>query len=190
MPDQLARSLQLRCALSQPKAHRLVVKDGRAKTLPLFGISECHFKRTARHAHALCGDTDAPTLQTTQGDAIALALFADQVLCRNAAVIKVDLRGVAAVLAQLVFQPRHYIARSVSRHQKRAHAFFARAFVGDGNHDRYIRILAAGDKLLHAVKHIGIAFARCRGAQAGSVRAHMRLSQAKRAQHFAARQGR
>ena len=92
-----------------------MIKDRRAKTLPVFGISECDFKRAARHPHALRGDTDAPALQTTQSDAIALALFADQVIRRDAAVIKVDLRGVAAVLAQLVFQPRHYIARSVSK---------------------------------------------------------------------------
>jgi hypothetical protein len=37
---------------------------------------------------------------------VALALLADQVLGRDAAAVEVDLRGVAGMLADLVFQPR------------------------------------------------------------------------------------
>ena len=44
------------------------------------------------------------------------------VLGRDAAVVEIDLRRVAGMLAQLVFQARHHIARGVGGHQEGAHA--------------------------------------------------------------------
>jgi hypothetical protein len=64
------------------KAHRLVVKDGGAKALAVFGVGHGHLQRAARHAHALRSNADAPALQSAQGDAVAFAFLADQVLGR------------------------------------------------------------------------------------------------------------
>ena len=61
------------------------------------------------------------------------------------------------VLAELVFQPRHHVAGRVGRHQEGAHALLAGALVGDGDDDRELAVLAAGDELLDAVDHVAVA---------------------------------
>src|SRR3989344_358458 len=190
VPDELARGFDLRGAVGQAKAHGLVVEDGGAKALALLRIRQRRIKRAARHAHALRGNADAPAFERAQGDLVALALGADEVLGRDAAVVEVDLRRVAAVLAQLVFQPRHHIAGVVGGHEEGAHALLARALVGHGDDDGHMAVLATGDELLDAVDHIFVALLDGGGAQCGGVGTHMRLGQAKRTQHFAARQRR
>ena len=102
----------------------------------------------------LRGNAYAPALQPAQGDAIAFTLLANQVLSGNAAVVEIDLRRVTAVLAQLVFEPRHHIARRVGGHQKRTHALLARGLVGHGNDDGHIAMLAAGDELFDTVDDV------------------------------------
>ena len=165
MPDQLARGFEPGGAISQPETHRLVVEDGGAKALALLGIGNRHLQRAARHAHALRGNADAPTLQATQGDLVALALLTQPVLNRNAALVKVDLRRVAAVLTQLVLQAGHPIAWRVGRHQKGAHALFASTPVGHSHDDGHVAMLAAGDELLHAIDHITVAITHGRSPQ-------------------------
>ena len=160
-----------------------MVEDGLAKTLTVFGIRNRHVQRATGHAHALRCNADAPTFQPAQSDAIALALFANQVLGGNAAVVEIDLRGVAAVLAQLVFESRHHIARRIGGHQERAHALLACALVGDRNHDGHVAILAAGDELLDAVNDVLAAFFHRRGPQAGGIAAYVGLCQAEGPQH-------
>ena len=175
--------------LGQPKTHRLVVEDGLAKALALLGVGDGAVQRAARHAHTLGGDTNAPAFERAQRDLVALAFIADQVLGRDAAVVEVDLGGVAGVLAELVFQPRHHIAGRVGGDDEGAHAFFASALVGHGNDDGHVAVLAAGDELLDAVDHVVAAVFHRRGAQRGRVGTHMRFGQAKRAEHVALGQG-
>ena len=189
VPNQLARRLKLRGAVGQAKAHGLVVKDGLAKALALFAVVQGAFKGRAGHAHALRGNADAPAFQGREGNFVALALGTDQVLGRDAAVVQIDLRGIAAVLAQLVFQPRHLVAGVAGGHDKGAHALFACGFIRDGNDDGHLAVLAAGDELLYAVDDVIAPVLDRRGAQGRSVGADMRLGQAERAQHLAARQG-
>src|SRR3989344_1423858 len=66
----------------------------------------------------------------------------------------------------------------------------ALALVGHGDDDGHMAVLATGDELLDAVDHIFVALLDGGGAQCGGVGTHMRLGQAKRTQHFAARQRR
>ena len=160
MPHQLARGFQLRGAFGQAKAYGLVVDDGRAKTLALLGILNGHFQGTARHANALCGNANAATFERRQGNLVTFAFLPDQVLDRHFAVFKIDLRGVARVLTYLVFQSRHHIAWCARRHDECTHAFFAGTFVGHSQHNGHIAIFATGNKLLHAIEHIRITFAR------------------------------
>jgi hypothetical protein len=74
--------------VGQAKAHGLVVEDGLAKALALFGVVQRALEGAARHAHALRRDADAPAFQAAQGNLVALALGANQVLGRDAAVVK------------------------------------------------------------------------------------------------------
>ena len=190
VPGELARGFDLGRALGQAKTDGLVLEDRLAEALALLGVLNRHLQRAARHADALRGDADAPALQAAERDLVALALVADQVLGRDAAVLEVDLRRVAAVLAQLVFQPRHHVAGRVGRHQEGAHALLAGTLVGHGDDDGHLAVLAAGDELLDAIEHIAVTLAHGGGAQAGGVGAHVRLGQAEGAQHLAARQRR
>ena len=167
-----------------------MVEDGGAKAGPLFGVGQRHLKAAPCHAHALRGNADAPAFQATQRNLVALALGANPVFKRNAALVKVDLRRVAAVLADLVFQPCHNIARRIGRHQKGAHALLAGALVGHGNDDGDVAVLATGDELLDAIQHIVIAVSDRCGAQGRGVAAHMRLGQAEGAEHLPLRQRR
>ena len=41
MPDELACGFELRGAVGQPETHGLVVEDGGAKALALFGVGQC-----------------------------------------------------------------------------------------------------------------------------------------------------
>ena len=184
MPNQLACRFNLRRAIRQPKTHCLVVDDGGTKALTLFGVLHGHIKRTAGHAHALCGDANASAFQRAQGNFVAFAFGANQVLGGDLAIFKIDLRGVAAVLAQLVFEARHLVARVVGRHQERTHAFFPRAFVGHRDHDGDVAILATGDELLDAIDHVAVALFGGRGAQRAGVRPDMGFGQAESAQHL------
>ncbi len=99
--------------------------------------------------------------------------------------VQVDLRRVAAVLTQLVFQTSHHIAGVGGGHQEGTHAFLACRFVRHRNHNRYVTVLAAGDELLDAVNDVVPTLFGGGGAQCRGIGAHMRLRQAKRAQHFA-----
>ena len=131
-----------------------------------------------------------PPSSADERDLVALAFLADQVFDRDAAVVEVDLRGVAAVLAELVFQPRHHVAGRAGGHDEGAHALLARALVGHGDDDGDIAVLAAGDELLDAVDDVAVALLHGGRSQGRGVRAHMRLGQAERAEHLALRQRR
>ena len=188
MPDQLAGGFNLGCALSQPKAHRLVIEDRLPEAHSVFGIRQRHLERAARHAQALRGNANASAFQTTERDFVAFTLLADQVLNRDAAVVKVDLCCIAAVLTQLVFQPRDVVARRAGRHNKGTHAALACSLVRHCNHNRHVTILTTGNELLDAIDHIAIAIFHRRRLERRGIRAHVRLGQTKRAKHLALRQ--
>jgi hypothetical protein len=98
-----------------------------------------------------------PPSSPTERDAQALALFAQPVGGRHAAVLEHDLRRVAGVLAQLVLDARHRVARRVGGHDEGADALLARGLVGDRHDDGHVAVLAAGDELLDAVEHVLVA---------------------------------
>ena len=118
-----------------------------------------------------------------------MAFVAEQVRGRHAAVLEQDLRGVARVLAHLVFDARHGVAGRVGRHDEGADALLAGRLVGDRHHDRDVAVLAAGDELLDAVEHV-VRRRRARPSSSGpsASRADVRLGQAEGAEHVAARQ--
>ena len=118
------------------------------------------------------------------------AFFAQQVGRRHAAVLEIDLRRVAGVLAHLVFQPRHHVAGRGGGHDEGADALLAGRLVGDGHHDSQVTMLATGDELLDAVEHVGVAVFDTGGGglQATGFAAHVRFGQAEGAELLAARQ--
>ena len=185
---QLARRFDLRRHVGQAELHGLVFIDGLAETFPFARVAQRCLIRGARHAHGLRGDADASPFQAGQGDLVALSLFANQIFRRDAAVVEEDLRRVRRMLAHLLFQSRHDVARRVRRHPEGADAALAGRLVGDGHDDGDVRILAAGNELFRAVDHVVIAIARGRRAQGRGVAARVRFRQAKCAQHRALRQ--
>ena len=122
-------------------------------------------ERRARHADALRRDGNPSRLQRGKRDAVALAFGADAVVHRNAAVVEVDLGGVAGMLAELVLQTRHLITRRIRRHDKSAHALLAGTLVGDGDDDGELAVLTVGDELLDAIDAVVITLASGGGAQ-------------------------
>ncbi len=146
------------------------------------------FECRARHADRLRGDADAAAFEVGERDAIALALAAEEIPRRHAAVLEHDLRGVGGVLAEFLLQPRDDIAGRRRRHDERADAALAGVAVGDREHDRDVGVLARGDELLGAVQHVVVAVATGGGADRRGVRAHVRLGEAERAEHVAARE--
>mmetsp|Transcript_5031 Transcript_5031/g.18550 ORF Transcript_5031/g.18550 Transcript_5031/m.18550 type:complete len:563 (+) Transcript_5031:3103-4791(+) len=189
MPDQLARGLDLHRHLGQHELHGLVFEDGLAEGDAVLAVAQRGLERGTRHAHGLRGDADAPALQARQRDLQALALVAQPVGGRHPAVLEQDLGGVAAVLAQLLFDPGDRVARRGRGHEEGADALLAGRLVRHGHHDGHVAVLATGDELLDAVEHVVVAVAHGRRAQAAGLGAHMRLGQAERAEHVAARQG-
>src|SRR5512142_1911792 len=92
------------------------------------------------------------------------------------------------MLAEPVLDVGHDVAGAVGGHNDRADAFLAGGLVGDREYHRHVRILAAGDELLHPVEHEMLALAlRARGDRPG-VRAYVRLGEAKTAELVSARE--
>ena len=135
------------------------------------------------------GDANAPALQGAQGNLVALALLANQVFRGHAALVKVDLGGVAGMLAQLVLESRHHIAGRVGWHDEGADTFFASGLVGHGDHNSHIAMLAAGDELLDALQHIAVTLTGGRGAQSRGIGPDMGFGEAKGTEHVSLRQG-
>ncbi len=188
MPNQLPGRFNFCSTLGQSEADRLVVENGLPKALTLPGVGQRTFKRATRHAHALGGDANAPAFQSAQRNFVTFALLPNQVVCWDAAMVKIYLCGIAAVLAQFVFQTRHHIARRAGGDDERTHAFFASALVRHGNHDRHLSVFAAGDELLDAIDDVPITVLDGCCFQCGGIAAHMRFCQTKRAQHLPLRQ--
>jgi hypothetical protein len=113
--------------------------------------------------------------------------LAEQVLGRDAAALEHDLRRVARVLAELLLEAGDGVAGRRGGHEEGADALLAGGLVGDRHDDRDVAVLAAGDELLDAVEHVVAAVAPRGRAQAAGLGADVRLGQAERAEHVAAR---
>ena len=185
MPNKLPGGFKLGSAISQAKTYCLMAEDALAKARTVFGIGNGAIQRGAGHAHALRSDANATALKPTQRDFVALAFLTNQVFCRDAAIVKINLGGVAAVLAHFFFQPRHGVTRCVGGHQKGTHTFFASGFISHRNDDCHITFFTTRDELLHAINDVTVARFHRRGLERRRIRAHMRLGQAKRTQQLA-----
>src|SRR5690606_23707843 len=104
VPDQLTRRFDAGGHVGEPETDGLVLEDRLAERDAFLRVAQRRLERRARHAHRLRRDADAAALEPGQRDAVALALFADQVLRRHAAVLEHDLRGVGSVLAGLFLE--------------------------------------------------------------------------------------
>ena len=195
MQDQLACCLKAGGHVGQSKLHRLMLEDRHPEGLAFLGIAQRGFEGGARHAKRLRRNADAPALEPRQRDLVALAFVAKQILGRHPTALEGDLGGVRGMLADLILQPCHPIARCDGGHQKGRDAALAGGLVCDCHDDRDIGMLARGDELLDPVDHIRhatvcIGFSPGGGAQRRGIRPDMRLGQAKGAQHLAAGQRR
>ena len=123
-------------------------------------------------------------------DAEALALLAEQVLGRDAAVVEEDLAGRRALDPHLRLDPADLEARRVGLDHERGDAGVAGLGIGLGEDDVEVRDAGVGDEALAAVEHVLVALAPRLGAHRGRVGARARLGQRVGGQPLAARQAR
>ncbi|MNC14665.1 hypothetical protein D3C75_624520 [compost metagenome] len=172
----------------QAEGHGLVLDDRLAEALALTGVIARRFERGTGHAHRLRSDADAAAFKVGQGNPVAFALLAQTIGQRHLHVFEEDLAGVGRMLAELVFDPRDFVARRIGRHYKGADATFAGTRIGHRKHDHHPGILPGGDELLAAVEHIMIAFQARTGFQAAGVGTGLGLGQRKGTEHRTAGQ--
>ena len=84
-------------------------------------------------------------------------------------VVEDDLRGVGRALAELFLHARDDITGCRRIDHERRDPFLAGRLVGDGEHDRDVRVLSGRDELLDSVQHIGVAALFRSGRDRGGV---------------------
>src|SRR5438876_10230065 len=100
---QKTRSGNLRCHVGKLELDRLKLGDRLSELLALLCVMQRGFICALRHAHGQCSDADSAAVKNLQGVDEAVAWLAEQVLFRNAAIVKDDGRGVTGPESKCVF---------------------------------------------------------------------------------------
>ena len=100
----------------------------------------------------LCANPDAPLVQRSDGDLVALSRLAQQVLLRNLAAIQDQFTGAAGANAQLVFLAAHGKSRRVLFYQKGRDAAIACRRIEGGKDDKQPGLACVRDPKLAPVE--------------------------------------
>jgi hypothetical protein len=188
VPDELARRLDLDGHVGEPEVDGLVLGDRLAERDALARVGERGLERRARHADGLRRDADAAGLEVRERDPVALALGAEPVRDRHAAVLERDLRGVRRALAHLLLDARHAIAGRRGVDDEAGDPFLPAARSVTANTTATSGVRAGRDELLDAVQHVMVAVALGARRDRAGVGADVRLGQAEAAERLAARE--
>ncbi|MNO88632.1 hypothetical protein D3C76_800880 [compost metagenome] len=93
------------------------------------------------------------------------------------------------MLAELVLDPGHLVARRIGGHDERRDAAFAGSRVGHGEHDHDPGVLPRGDELFAAVEYVVIAVQTGTGFQAAGIGTGLGFGQRESTEHGATGQG-
>ena len=145
-------------------------------------VIDSDLERAFRKAEGLCGNADTAAVQRIHGDLVAFAGFAQEVLFRDTAVGKDEFIGRAAADTHFLFLRAEGEAGRALFHDEGRDALAAERFVGHGEDDIGIGIVAVGDEHLGAVQHVFIAVKNGLGLLARSIRAGAGFGQAERAE--------
>ena len=129
-------------------------------------------------AQGLRGDADPAAVQGLHGDLEALALFAQQILLGNDAVLKDQVAGGGAADAHLLLVLAGGEAGEVLLHDEGRDAVVALGLVSHGEHHEGIGHVAVGDEALGTVEDVVVALQHRQGLLAGGVCAGVGLGQA------------
>ncbi len=171
------RSFKLGGHVGQAELQGLEFTQGLAELMAGVQVALGAVQGQARPAQRAGGDVQPPAVQAHHGEAETVALVADPVLDRHAAIVEIDDGGGLAAPAHLLLvRPEAEARRPLLHHH-------GRDAPGPGlagaDHDHIdVRDPGAGNEGLGAVQHIVVALALGRGAQRGGVRTRAWLSQA------------
>ncbi len=169
--------------------HDLVVEDALAEGLPLARVLDGLVDQPVQAAQRAGGAPQALFLELHHLEGEAQALLADEVTFRHAHVVEEQLRGVAAVHADLVDLLARDAGR-VHRHHDQALVLVRRAVAGVGQQAAPVGLHAVGDPHLGAVDHVVVTVAARAGLHRGHVAAAARLADPQAGDHVAGDGGR
>ena len=130
--------------VGQLGADRRERADRRAELLPLEGVAARRLVGALGEADGQRGDADAAGVEHLQRLDEALALLADQLVGRDAAVLEQHLGGLAGPHAELVFLLAGAQARRAALDDERRDALGAAGLVGHRHHDQRCRPTCRG----------------------------------------------
>src|SRR5207302_8302039 len=114
---------------------------GLAELLAVLRVGDGVFEGAAGHAEHLCADADATLVQRLDGDLVALAGLAQDVLLRHAAVFEDQLARGGGPDAELVLLLADGEAGEVALDEKGGNALVAGVGVGVGEDDEDTRFM-------------------------------------------------
>ena len=183
--DEKLRSFNLRLHVSQLELRILELGNRTAELLSFLDVFHRLLESAFGNAESLSGNADTAAVERVHGNLEALALFAEQILLRNDAVLENQLSRGGTADAHLLFLGADAEAREILLHNESGDSARTLGLVGHGKNDVGVSLAAVRDEDLAAVEDIVVALQNSLRLLAGSIRARVRLSQAERAQLFA-----
>ena len=154
----------------------------------LLGVLDGLVDSALAQAQGLRGDADPAAVQGLHGDREALALFAQQVLLGDDAVLKDQVAGGGAADAHLLLVLAGGEAGEALFHNEGGDAVVALGLVGHGKDHEGVSHVAVGDEALGAVEDVVVALQHRHGLLAGGIGTGVGLGQAEGADLLAGEQ--
>lgn len=182
--DHGARDLNVSRDLGHLELHALELGDRLLELRALKRVRDHLVKHALRETDHLSADTDAALVENLNGDLVALALLADEVLGRHLDLVKVDgarARGADTELTLLLAN----LDAHVFSHSKGRDTLVALRRVALGKDNEEVSLTTVGDPHLRAVDDVVLAVVSLlyRRLHRKRIRARRRLRQTERAEH-------
>ena len=179
-----AGSLDLSCDLAHLELQALELGNRAAELLALKGVADAALKRTLRETDHLGANTDTALVEDLNGNLVALAFLANEVLDRHLDLVKVDSAGATGADTELALLLGNLDAH-VLGHGKGRDTLVALRGITLGEHNEELSLSRVGDPHLAAVDDVVLAIVRLLdvGLHGEGIRARRGLRKAERAQH-------
>src|SRR5581483_308501 len=165
-----ARRLELRRSLRELELHGLVIGDGPAELPAVLHVRHRGVEGALRHADHLRADADPSLVQRLDGDAVALAHWAEYVGAGHRNAVENQLARARCADTELVLLPTHTEAREPALDDKGGDAFVALRRIHRGKHDEHLSLGGVRDPELAAGEYPIVALGLGAGLQRKGVR--------------------
>ena len=186
---QEARGLDLGRELREEELHGLELGDGLAELMPLLRIAQPVVERPLGDAHHLGADPDASFVEGLDGDLVALADLAQDVLARDADALQDQLASGGRADAELVLLLAHREPGEVALHQEGGDPLVVLRGVHGGEDDEELGLGGVGDPELAPGQLPVVPAVRRAAGQRERVRAGARLGERVGADPFRSQTG-